>query len=189
MVDAVEWTDVMVDVETTGLNSHINGIIQLSAIKFNLESRKIGPVFDRMPMLLPFRQWDEDTRNFWQVKNRNVYMEIVGRQEPGPQVFLDFYEWVRSHPQPENGIRTWMKPTHFDWGFLASHMQQVDRPMPLHYRYARDLNSFMAGLTGKPDHVSVEKEVPFPEGGKEHNALHDNVWQIEQLFHALDTLR
>ena len=82
------------------------------------------------------------------------------------------------------GIRTWMKPTHFDWGFVASHMEQVGLIMPLHYRYARDLNSYMAGLTGKPDHVSVEKEVPFPAGGKEHDALYDTAWQVDQLFFA-----
>lgn len=189
MDNAVEWTDIMVDVETTGLNSHINGIIQLSAIKFNLEKRKIGPVFDRMPMLLSFRQWDEDTRNFWQVKNRQVYLEIVKRQEPGEKVYRDFYSWIGVHPQPETGIRTWMKPTHFDFPMVSSHMQQVGLPMPLHYRYARDLNSYMAGLSGSPQHVSVENEVPFPEGGLPHNALYDNIWQIEQLFHAVDTAR
>ena len=183
------WTDVMIDVETTGLNPHLNGIIQISAIKFNLEERKVGPMFDKCPSLLPFRQWDQGTRSFWMEKNRDVYADIVARVEDGPTVYRDFFQWFRRDPQPEDtGIRAWMKPTHFDWGFVASHMQQVDLPMPVHYRYARDLNSFMAGLTGKPDHVSVEQEVPFPKGGKEHNALHDCAWQIDQLFHAVQKL-
>src|SRR5690349_19157146 len=107
------WTDVMIDVETTGLNSHINGVIQLSAMTFNLDERKVGPYFDRCPSLLPFRQWDASTREFWMIKNKNVYADIVARTEEGTQVWLAFFAWLRQFQGIEGvGLRTWMKPTH-----------------------------------------------------------------------------
>lgn len=180
----VIWTDCMVDTETTGVDPDRNAIIQLSGIKFNLAERKVGPMFDRCPSRLPKRMWSDDTREFWLSKNRPVYDSIIARSEPGLAVFTDFFRWVGQDAAPE-GLRFWAKPVTFDWGFVASHMEQCDLPMPFHYRYARDMNSFMAGLNGNADHPSVENEVPFPEGGSLHNALHDAAWQIDQLFYAM----
>jgi len=176
-----QMTDVMVDVETTGVDPHFNGIIQLSAIKFNYETEEIGGAFDKCPMLLPQRWWDESTREFWMQKNRAVYTDIVMRQEPAGPVFAAFKEWMHDG-EPDKGFRFWAKPTMFDWGFVVSHMNQLGLPMPCHYRYARDLNTFLAALNNSAEHRSVEDQVPFPEGGQEHNALHDCAWQIDQLF-------
>lgn len=175
-----EWTDLMVDVETTGTNPGVNGIIQLSAILFNLKEKKVGPCFDVCPSILPLRSWCMDTREFWMVKNRSVFETIVARQEDGQTAFLKFFHWVREH----NPTHFWAKPLSFDWPFVASSMEQCGLPMPMHYRYARDMNSYMAGLNGCADHPIVEKEVPFPAGGSQHNALHDCGWQIDQLFYA-----
>src|SRR5690348_14707385 len=69
-------TDMMVDLETTGTSAR-SGIIQIGAIKFNPYSREIGGVFDRCPTLLPFRLWDDDTREFWQVKHKDIYHSFV----------------------------------------------------------------------------------------------------------------
>lgn len=78
-----EMTDIMVDVETTGLNPHHAAIIQLSGIKFNLAERTVGTHFDRAPDWLPFRSWHNGTRDFWS-KHPDVYESIVARAEsPG----------------------------------------------------------------------------------------------------------
>ena len=179
----LRMTDVMVDTETTGLNPQTSAIIQLSAIKFNFKERAIGQMFDRAPAMLPMRSWHEGTREFWMVKNRATYDELIIRQEEARPVFLDFFNWI-GKDEPEGGYRFWAKPTSFDWPIVASHMEQLGLPMPMHYRIARDMNSFIAGLRGEPDHYSFEEEVPF--NGTPHNALHDCAWQLDVLFHAAD---
>jgi hypothetical protein len=174
-------TDVMVDTETTGKDPVHNGILQLSAVKFNYDTGEIGDVFDRCPMLLPFRYWDDDTRTFWQVSNREHYIAMIRRQEPARQVFFDFTAFALSGA-PQGGFRFWAKPTHFDWNFVASHYEQLEGPIPFFYRTARDVNSFIAGLLRDPSHPNMEAVLPF--AGTKHNGLHDCAYQIDMLMEA-----
>jgi DNA polymerase III epsilon subunit-like protein len=175
-----QMTDVMVDVETTGLNPQTSAIIQLSAIKFNLAEHAIGSHFDRCPAPLPMRSWNEGTRDFWMARPE-VYHEIVSRQERPEDVFLAFMQWI-DHDAPEGGYRFWSKPLSFDYPIIASHFEQLGYPMPFHYRIARDMNSYLAGVRGDAEHPPFGDEVEF--NGKEHNALHDCAYQIDVLFHG-----
>jgi hypothetical protein len=175
-------TDIMVDVETMGLNPHTSGLIQLAAIKFNYETGEVGEHFDRCPLPLPFRGWNDGTREFWLGKNRKVYEQIVARAEPARPVFEAFVDWVLTDQPEEMGYRFWSKPLSFDWPFVADHLEQLGLRMPFHYRYARDLNSFIAGLKGDPIDPVVEADILFK--GDEHNALHDTAFQIDMLLHT-----
>src|SRR5687767_13101146 len=105
-INMLQMTDVMVDTETTGLNPQTSAIIQLSAIKFNFKERAIGQMFDRAPAMLPMRSWHEGTREFWMVKNRATYDELIIRQEEARPVFLDFFNWI-GKDEPEGGYRFW----------------------------------------------------------------------------------
>jgi hypothetical protein len=178
-----QMTDIMVDTETTGLNPQTSAIIQLSGIKFNLAEREVGAAFDRCPAPLPFRSWNDGTRDFWLGENYNVYEGIIRRQENPEQVFRDFVHWV-DKDAPEGGYRFWAKPQHFDWPIVASHLEQLSLPMPFHYRLARDMNSYIAGMRGDAGHHSFEEIVP--NNGDKHNALHDCAWQLDCLFHAAE---
>jgi len=176
-------TDIMLDVETMGLNPQTAGLIQLSAIKFNMDTRGIGPVFDRCPAPQPFRGWDDSTREFWLGKNRPVYLEIMSRQEPAVPVYQAFDRFC-SEGAPDGGYRIWSKPSKFDWPFVESNMIQAGLAMPTPHWQSRDMNSFISGLMGKADKPDIEQYVPFT--GDKHNGLHDCAYQIEVLFYALD---
>jgi len=180
------FTDIMVDIETTGTDPDNNAMIQLAAVKFNLMTREVSSdTFDKALTFAPQRFWDESTRQWWS-KMPEVYKSIVERSENPLYVLQDFSKWVNSdQPVDETGegYRFWAKPTTFDWSFISSYYRQYGLPMPFHYRYARDLNSYMAGLKSNPQHPNIE--IPFT--GDEHNALWDCFHQIEQLFHAQDT--
>lgn len=175
-----QMTDMMVDLETTDTSPR-GAIIQIAAIKFNFDTEEVGGVFDRCPMPLPMRGWSDGTREFWLGKNRKVYEQIVARAEPAEQVYRDFIDFAR-HGAPEGGYRFWSKPLSFDWPFLADHYDQLGLPMPFHYRYARDMNSYMAALMGSPAHPNVEGLIEFK--GDLHNALHDTAFQLDMLFHV-----
>lgn len=176
-----EMTDMMVDVETTDTNPGLGGIFQLSAVKFNYNTGEIGGLFDRCPMLLPKRRWSDDTREWWMGQKRDVYNGIIARAEPAVPVFADFGRFALDGA-PRGGFRFWSKPLSFDWPFVADHFAQLDQPMPFHFRIARDLNTWMAALRGRPDHPDMEAIVPFH--GDRHNGLHDCAYQIDMLFAA-----
>ncbi|WOF44269.1 3'-5' exoribonuclease [Sphingopyxis indica] len=172
-------TDIMVDLETTGTKPAHSGILQLAAIKFNLEEQAVGEVFDRCPALLPNRFWDEGTREFWG-QHSSTYSSIIARQEDAEQVFVDFSKWV-TKDAPQNGYRFWSKPLSFDWPMLASHFEQLGRPMPFHYRQARDLNTYIAACRDRgAEHIDMS----FIQAGVAHNALSDCAQQLKMFFSA-----
>lgn len=174
-------TDIMVDTETTAVDPEIGGIIQLSAIKFNLETLTVGDHFDRCPALLPKRNWEYSTREFWMKKNRAVFDSIIARQETGEPVFRDFVDWV-AKDAPDGGYRFWAKPVKFDWPFVESHLSQLGLIMPFPHWQGFDVHSYIAGLRGEVGRTNIESEVEFR--GSQHNALHDCAHQIDLLFHA-----
>jgi len=178
-----EMTHIMVDSETTGVTPDIAGIIQLAAIKFNPTTLQVGGTFDRCPMILPRRRWDDSTRKFWQQDNREVLKTIIARQEPARAVFQAFADFC-SEGAPFGGYVFVAKPVKFDWPMIESNMLDLDIVFPFaHHRYL-DMHSWISGLRGACDRTAIEDEVPFPAGGSKHNALHDCAWQIDCMFAA-----
>lgn len=175
-------THIMVDVETTGTDPQLAGIIQLAAIKFNADTGEIGGTFDRCPTLLPRRRWEDSTRDFWR-KNKPVYDGIVARQEPARQVFQDFANFC-CDGAPFGGFVFVAKPVKFDWPLVESHMVDLDITFPFAHSAYLDLHSYVSGLRGSARRSDIENEVPFPTGGAQHNALHDCAYQIDLIRHA-----
>lgn len=176
------FPDIMVDIETTGTSPDHGAIIQLAAVKFNLLERTVDAtdLFDRCLEIPAKRWWDEGTREFWMKQPRHIIQGIYSRMEDPLSVMTEFGEWVGySNPEPP---RFWGKPTHFDYSFIASYFNQFGVLNPFHYRYARDMNSFISGLYANPDVQKIEVEFQ----GDVHNAIFDVLHQIQTLFEAMD---
>lgn len=178
------FTDVMVDIETTGTNSERNAIIQIAAVKFNYATGTVSDnFFNRCLAVHPGREWDFDTRGWW-MKQGNVLETIQARAEDPYTVMRAFYDWLLADwpsERPE-GLQFWGKPTHFDYVFIASYFKMFGLENPCHFRYARDLNSFMAGLRGDTAHPAFEDDPQMD--GPAHDALFDTLHQIKLLMHA-----
>lgn len=173
------FPDVMVDLETTGLQFDRTAIIQIAAVKFNLAERTIdtSSFFDRCLSIPPTRHWQEGTRDWW-LQRRDVLNSIMSRMEDHKVVLHDFYHWVG----PKKTM--WGKPTHFDHSFLSSYFNEFGPQMPFHFRMANDMNSFIRARYFPKDPPQWERDLPFI--GDAHNGLHDALHQISVLFHMMD---
>jgi DNA polymerase III alpha subunit (gram-positive type) len=174
---AMQFPDVMIDLETTGLAPNNSAIIQIGAVRFNLKERTIGDMFNQS-MTIPYgRFWDEGTRNWWAQRGQ-VYQDIMSVARPPAMVMTQFAQWC----EPINSMRFWAKPLSFDFPFLQSYFTQFDLQFPFDFRQANDMNTFIRSLYF-PEPMP-QLDVPFQ--GDAHNALMDSIHQISVLFAHMD---
>ena len=171
-----EWTDIMVDVETTGTDLRTTGIIQLSAVMFNLATGEIGPEFDRCLFLNDQVVWERQTYEWWINKPEKIAIlnEIERRAEDPKQVINDFVRWNRVYGPCKH---FWSKPSHFDYTLLDKYFRMYGYKNPFSYWKARDMRSYILGLV-------FPKELPDLklESAEAHNALADVKFQISELI-------
>jgi hypothetical protein len=91
-------------------------------------------------------------------------------------------DWPKGRTDKGEGLQFWSKPAHFDHPFLASYFKMFNLDFPCLYRYARDMNSFIAGRSGSPCHPTIEDEIDFD--GPAHDALFDTIKQVKVLLEA-----
>lgn len=174
-----EFTDIMVDIETVGTSPDRTGIIQIAAVKFNLEKRTVCPTFFNNSLTIPaHRSWDEDTRLWWTRQKPGQLQEIMARQRPWRDVMEEFLVFARQR----NSLTFWSKPTTFDYMFIQSYFKDADLPNPFHYNNVTDLKSYLKGL----HHPFPVPELNVPNVGDAHNALNDTLWQLKHLFAHAD---
>lgn len=176
------YTDVMVDIETTGTNPDRHAILQIAAVRFNLRDGTIDhSMFNRCLEMPRWRSWDEGTRQWWGNQPREVLDDILSRAEPYQDVMQAFWQWANATP----GLRLWAKPTSFDPPFIASYFDDCGLLNPFHYRIARDLNSWVEARY-YPESVP---DLGRGDYGAAHNALNDCLYQIEYLFKHYDSTK
>lgn len=179
MIDPnIEFPDVMCDIETTGLNVGSNAIIQIAAVRFNLQKNTVdGNVFDMCLTIPPTRWWQEGTREWWLKDKRELLQSILSRGQDPRMVIQAFYQWAS---QGGSSRRFWGKPTHFDFAYLQNYLEEFGYPMPFHYRAANDMNSWIRARYWPNEPPNLEASLDFQ--GEAHNALHDVFHQIKVLF-------
>lgn len=178
------YPDVMVDLETTGTSPDETAIIQIAAVRFNLQTGEVDPnVFDMCLSIPPGRYWDEGTRLWWS-KMPDVLQDIWKRQRPPELVIRAFADWVNAGNPNRDDLHFWSKPISFDWAFLQSYFRQFQVGNPFHYRYAQDMNTFVRARYYPEVAPNLEKELIFD--GSEHNALDDVFHQIKVVLTAYE---
>lgn len=178
------FPDIMVDLETTGTSPDETAIIQISAVRFNLQTGDVDPnVFDMCLTMPPGRYWDEGTRAWWS-KMPDVLRDIWQRQRPPALVVKAFADWVRATDSGGEDLHFWSKPISFDWAFLQSYFRQFEVGNPFHYRYAQDMNTFIRARYYPNEAPPLEKTLPFD--GSEHNAIDDCFHQIKVVLTAYE---
>lgn len=174
------YTDVQVDIETTGLSPDRSAMIQIAAVKFNLNDQSVSPNFFNRSLTIPeWRSWDEGTRQWWSTK-LDLYNEIMSRAEDPAIVMRDFADWSI---QPGVQLRFWSKPTSFDFAFVSSYLKDFNQPAIFDFREANDLNTFLRGIY-YPEPIDRSDEPKMTSVA--HNALNDTLFQTKLLFHHMN---
>jgi len=173
----------MVDIETTGTRPDRNAMIQLAAVRFNLEERTVdaSDMFNRCLLIPPNRFWDESTRSWWGQQKRDILDDIYFRMEDPKTVMEAFSQWSLKAGSGEP-LRFWAKPTTFDFSFVQSYLNDYEVYNPYHFRWAVDMNSFIRGLGASSKIESFYNEFQ----GDAHNAIFDVINQIDCVFKAKD---
>lgn len=172
------YTDIMVDIETTGLRPTCSAIIQIGAVPFNYDTMKIDTnnMFKASMVMPPNRYWTDNTQDFWLRQNREVYDKIISEARRHTEVMEKFYAYCNER----SSMRFWCKGLSFEWPFLVSYFELINKEMPFAFWNAKDLRSFGAGLMG-----SAHWENPWVEPvGDAHDALSDCLTQIKQLAYC-----
>ena len=169
-----DMRDVLLDLETSGVNPNTAAIIQIGAVKFDPFSGEMGETFKVSLKMPRNRYWQEDTRKFW-LSRLPLFNEIVKDEKDTYEGFKSFIDWVN---KDTINPRVWSKPLSFDVPFIASYCEQYDVPNPFNHWEHRDVRSFLMGIYGE----NLPK-LEMKNGLTEHDALCDAVnealWVID----------
>lgn len=182
------YTDVMVDIETGGTSPDTTPILQIAAVKFNIETGEVCEDFFMEKLSIPeHRNWDQATMQWWLSQKRSVLEDILTNPKDWKKVMDELGTFGYQNP----GLRFWAKPITFDYMFVSSYFKDAGMINPFHYRVARDMNSFIDGLFfGKQNAKQLIDDIwKTPFEGEAHNALADTLHQIRLLLKAVEVAK
>lgn len=176
----VNFPDVIIDLETTGISPDHANIFQIAAVKFNVKTREVCPdIFSRNLFFTKNRYWEEGTRSFWK-QNQPVFEKLMQDRVDPESALTDLVKWL------DGSNILWAKPSHFEFPFLDSYFKQFNVTNPFHYRDVQDLNSFLRGLCF-PDTVP---QTEYNSGGEAlHDARTDCLLELKRLMEILGRVR
>lgn len=167
--------DIMIDLETSGINPNTAAIVQIGAVKFDLTSCEIGETFKIALKMPKNRYWQEDTRRFWS-ERLSLFNEIIKDEVDTEEGFNQFIDWVN---KDTINPRVWSKPLSFDVPFIASYCEQYNVTNPFNHWEHRDLRSFMMAYYGED-----LPKLTMKDGLVAHDALSD---ALNQTLWLIDT--
>ena len=188
--------DVMVDLETLGTNID-STIIQISAIAFNIESKRQYGLFDERVDIkgVSDLKIDGETLLWWLNENPSLLKKLLSDEGfPPEELLIKFHNWIAylyyifeaSGKKVE--IYLWGNGILFDNKMIEYQMKKIGLDYPIFYRNDRDLRTIV-DLTAKKLNVSTsELKDSIEFSGEEHNAIDDVEYQIKLLMFCYATL-
>ncbi len=173
-----KYNSIMLDIESTGLLAEHCNIMQIGAVKFNLETQEVSPsIFNKNLFPLPNRFWEDSTKKFW-IKHKEVFKELQKNQVHAKEAIQAFTKWALIDTED---VSLYCKPTHFDQVFIESYYRQCELISPFHYRNCVDINSFLKGICF-PDPVPDYEKTSLDL----HNAVTDCLLDINRVFDVIN---
>lgn len=194
------FENIMIDMETTGMDAKTSGILSLAAIPFDILTSTIethpGYFYQECNPMLPLlgRRWNHETLN-WHLENTNLVdresLDAFEKNNSVREMLLMFTEFVANNCI--GGVKLWSRPSHFDYPILQSHLAQFEADdefvndsvysAPLvHYRNVRDVSTWCEAVNP----AFRREDVVF--NGAKHHALDDTRFNLSCMMHALATM-
>ena len=171
--------NLMVDIETTGVNGHKNAILQIGAVPFDLGILGIGQNGFKMSLTMPSdRTWMDSTKKWWEETNPTVLKKIQSEAINFAVVLAKFKKYVESF----NGDVLFWSNHPFDWLFIEDYFEEYGIKSPFKYDSFRDVDSYIAALVGE---ANLFKYKPEADKVQEHDALYDCLLQVDWLFNSI----
>lgn len=175
-------TDLMVDIETTGLRPDRNAVLQIAIVPFNLHARTVFEgdyVFNICLGIPPQRAWDESTRSWWFSKNPEVYTSICARAIPPDTAINHLYNYLHHF---KDATRFWGLRA-FDWPFIESYLHDYGYKNPIKYTKFREIETALDAMNLLRGGYQQHRVKP-KEGA--HDAYVDCLFQIQSLFNGME---
>jgi len=123
----MKYTDVMIDIETTGRNPGC-AIIQIAAVPFNMNTGAISTNVFKMSINLDKQKQkgfnlDNGTIGWWKKENPNLFRQLSTSNNHYVDVGSKFQKWFRSLNDSKN-IRVWGNSNRFDLGIIEGWYQK-----------------------------------------------------------------
>ena len=174
---------IMVDIETTGVKPDRNHIIQICAVRFNLQTQEYDPNLFEVcldPDMASFRNVCPNTMAWWADPERQPILEKIQANKFNPSLALmAFANWLNTGAR----LVFWGNRNGFDYMFLQSYFADFNVPFPFNYWDSKDLLSYTEGLCEGAG-VPFIKKNSLEFVGTKHNAKDDTLHQLKYLLHV-----
>ncbi len=167
----MEYTDVMLDLETLGNKSN-TAILSIGAVEFNIETGETGREFyttvDLQSCLDVGLKINGSTFYWWMQQNEAARKAVC---QPGLDIELALQHFTTWMEGCVDKVRIWGNGARFDIGLIEdAYVACGYQDMPWHFRSERDVRTLAA--------FAPEIKGNYPNSGIEHHPISDCKHQI-----------
>lgn len=173
---------IMCDIETTGTKPDRNHIIELAAVRFNLNTQEYDPDLFHVCLdsnTASFRNYCPNTMAWWRDDNRAAIYDRIIAESLSSRVCIEaFATWLGTER-----LVFWGNRNGFDFMFLQSYFSDFNVPFPFKFWDSKDILSYTEGLC-KGANIPFIRKNDLDFVGEKHNAKDDTLHQLKYLLHV-----
>jgi len=166
----MEYTDVMLDLETMGNKSNA-AIVSIGAVEFNLETGETGREFYKVVDLQSSLDYglnvNGSTIYWWLQQSEAARKRICEKGDNLAGVLGEFNLWMQDCVEK---VKIWGNGARFDIGILEDAYVACQLETPWYFRSEMDVRTLVA--------LKPEIKATFPNIGVEHDPIDDCKHQI-----------
>lgn len=186
--------DIMLDLETLGLDPNESPLIQLSAVAFNITNGEVLAEFNEGVHHEDSIIVDPSTLKWWLETNADLLSRLMhGNNHSEKRVLQLFADFVSSFRNSDTDIYIWGNGIIFDNAFIKQRCKYYGIEYPISYRNDRDVrtyvDAYMNRLYSDLEYNRMKKnsQLSVPNF-EEHNAIHDCLAQINLVSYIYGKL-
>lgn len=193
MIVLAKRNDIMVDIETLGLNDE-STIFQVSAASFDITT---GVIESEIDLKLNISSVDNlfvegGTLKWWLKTDKDLLAKLISEGDKNElEMFKEFLDWVESlNENKDYGSPTlWGNGISFDNVKIKNKMNSLGLTYPISFKKERDVRTILdlASLKSNKSEREIQKEIQN-DYEIAHNAIDDVRRQVRLVHHCFNLL-